>query len=137
MRRIAMSVLATGALVVSGLALAPSAQAAVTDCPNESGYLCFWVNANYGGAMGKVSGNNTYWGNFTGGCNSTQRWNDCASAIRNEGLSCEAVVYEAANYGGSSWVINRDTQAADLTKWGKPSGGNWNDVISSNNWWCG
>lgn len=52
-------------------------------------------------------------------------------------MNCEAVVYDLANYGGASWVINRDTSAANLTQWGKPGGGTWNDAISSNRWWGG
>ncbi|MDN0199267.1 peptidase inhibitor family I36 protein [Streptomyces sp. S.PNR 29] len=137
MRRIITSVLATGVLLLSGLTLAPTAQAAVTDCPDESGYFCFWTDVDYGGPMGKVSGNNPDWGDFTGGCNTTSRWDNCASSLRNEGLRCEVVVYQYTNYGGSSWVINRDTRAANLTQWAKPSGGTWNDAISSNDWWCG
>lgn len=130
--------IAGGLLAVGAAGLMPTAaQAAVTDCPNESGYFCFWTEANYGGPMGKVAGNNPDWGNLPGGCNTTTHWDNCASAMRNEGLSCEVVVYQYPNYGGSSWVINRDTQAADLTQWPKPSGGTWNNAISSNNWWCG
>ncbi len=70
-----------------------------------------------------------------GGCTNVA-WNDCASSIRNEGLSCEAVVWSDINYKGVNFVINRDTQAANLTQWGRPDGGNWNDAISSNNWFC-
>ncbi|MER5838787.1 peptidase inhibitor family I36 protein [Streptomyces prasinus] len=137
-RRIAAA--AAGAVMAAGagvLVSAPAAQAAYSDCPQESGYLCFWQDANYSGGPGKLDGNNTDWRAFSRPNCQSGTWNDCASSIANEGLSCEAVVHEHPNYGGSSWVINRDTYAANLTQWGKPSGGTWNDAISSNRWWCG
>ncbi|WBB77276.1 peptidase inhibitor family I36 protein [Micromonospora sp. WMMD882] len=127
-------VLAAGA---GAVALAPAAQAAHADCPQESGYLCFWDGTNYAGTPGKLSGANTNWTAFPrSGCPSGT-WNDCASSIWNEGLSCDAVVHSAANYGGDPWVIKRDTGAANLADWKRPSGGNWNNVISSNKWFCG
>jgi hypothetical protein len=88
--------------------------------------------------MGTVSGTNDDWRQLQVGCGGSQGWDNCASAIRNEGLNCEAVVYEHSKAAGrgASWVINRDTSAADLRQWGKPSGGNWDNVISSNTWWC-
>lgn len=39
------------------------------------------------------------------------------------GLHREAVVYDGINMTGASWVINRDTEAADLTQAGMPGGG--------------
>ncbi|NJP99713.1 peptidase inhibitor family I36 protein [Streptomyces zingiberis] len=131
---------AAGVVMTAGAGIfvtAPTAQAAYADCPQESGYLCFWKDANYAGSPGKLSGSNTRWSAFAHSSCQTGTWDNCASSIANEGLSCEAVVYENPNYGGSSWVINRDTSAANLVNWSKPSGGNWNDAISSNSWWCG
>jgi hypothetical protein len=96
------------------------------------------MHANWGGRFGHVLNSNTDWSHFRGGCDETdrRRWSNCASSIRNEGLNCEAVVYDGINMEGASWVINRDTEADDLVKWGMPGGGNWNDKISSNSWWC-
>lgn len=118
---------------------APPAQAAPIACPNDQGHLCFWVHPHFGGAMGKVTGTNDDWRQLQVGCGGSQGWNDCASAIRNEGNTCEAVVYEAskADGRGASWVINRETEVEALGWHAKPSGGNWDNVISSNTWWCG
>jgi hypothetical protein len=119
--------------------VASPAQAAPEDCPNDQGHLCFWTEPGFGGRMGKVEGTNDDWRQLSTGCGGSQQWNDCASAIRNEGNNCEAVVYEhsRADGRGASWVINRETEAHDLSRYNKPSGGNWNNVISSNTWWCG
>lgn len=105
------------------------------DCPST--YLCFWVHAGWGGPMGKLSGRNENWGAFRQSQCTTGTWNDCASAIWNNGRSCEAVVHEHPNQRGANWVINRNTGSDNLAFNGKPTGGNWNDVISSNRWWCG
>lgn len=131
---------AAGAILAAGAGVfvsAPAAHAAYSNCPQESGYLCFWQDINYAGTPGKLSGSNADWSAFSHSTCASGTWNNCASALANEGLNCEAVVYQYPNYAGSSWVINRDTSAANLTQWPKPSGGNWNDVISSNSWWCG
>ena len=125
-------------LGVTTMAAAP-AQADPNDCPNDSGYLCFWVDPGFGGRMGKVEGTNDNWRLLQTGCGGSQGWNDCASAIRNEGNNCEAVIYEhtRADGRGASWVINRETEVHDLSKHNKPTGGNWDNKISSNAWWCG
>ena len=140
LRRVGIIFASTVLSLVAGTAFAGAAQAARSDCVNESGWLCFWQHSDFGGRFGHVLNSNTDWRYFDGGCNEDdgRRWSDCASSIRNEGLHCEAVVYDRINMdtGGASWVINRDTEAANLTQWGMPGGGNWNDKISSNSWWC-
>jgi hypothetical protein len=106
-----------------------------SDCPST--YLCFWVHPGWNGRMGKFSGRNDNWGWYSQPQCAGGTWNDCASAIWNNGRSCEAVVHEHPNQGGANWVINRNTGSDNLAFNGKPTGGNWNDVISSNRWWCG
>lgn len=125
-------------LGITTLAASP-AQAGPEECPDNLGHLCFWVDPGFGGRMGKVTGTNDNWRQLQVGCGGSQGWNDCASAIRNEGNTCEAVIYEhtRADGRGASWVINRETEVHDLSKHNKPSGGNWDNVISSNAWWCG
>jgi hypothetical protein len=128
-------------LITAGVvALAPSpAQAGFYDCPDESGLLCFWPGANYGGTPGTVRDRNNNWADFSDSgnrCGASVGWNDCISSIRNEGVNCEAVIWEHPNAGGSNFVINRDTYVDDLSTRGKPSGGTWNDVVSSNTWFC-
>ncbi|GAA0495549.1 hypothetical protein Ade02nite_18480 [Paractinoplanes deccanensis] len=136
-----VGVVLVGALVSVGAAMAfPSAaQADRNQCRDESGLLCFWQHRNFSGVFGHVEFSNGDWRYLDGGCQEPdgRHWSNCASSIRNEGRNCEAVVYDLPNYAGASWVINRDTEAADLTQWGMPGSDNWNDKISSNNWWCG
>ena len=130
--------LAVMVTVVAGLIAPSPAQASPNgkaDC-NTAGWLCFWVDANFQGKMGHFSGHNTRWDMFPqSDCQANRSWEDCATSIYNRGVNCEAVVYEARNYGGSNFVINRGTFAENLVSWPKPSGGNWNDKISSNRWW--
>ncbi|GID30450.1 peptidase inhibitor family I36 protein [Paractinoplanes brasiliensis] len=139
MRRVGVVIAGALLSVGAGMVFPGAAQAARSDCTDESGWLCFWQHANFGGRFGHVVNSNTDWSYFNGGCDEAdrRRWSNCASSIRNEGLHCEAVVYDGINMTGASWVINRDTEAADLADWGMPGGGNWNDKISSNSWWCG
>jgi hypothetical protein len=138
LRRAAVVAVALVSGVAATVAVAGPAHAAdYKSCPDESGYLCFWQNGGYTGAMGKLSGTNRTWSSFSrSGC-PTGTWDNCASAIRNEGLSCEAVVYRDPFFGGPSWVINRDTSAAWLSSWSMEPGKSWDDQISSNSWWCG
>ncbi|MET9484993.1 peptidase inhibitor family I36 protein [Streptomyces sp. NPDC006638] len=137
MRRRLGLALSGGLLAVGSVGMLPgSAQAAVSDCPNESGYLCFWADPNFSGRMGKVAGDNSNWANLPGSC-LAQGWDNCTTSLWNEGLRCEAVVFEHPNYKGANWVIGRDTGVADLRTGPKPSGGTWDDAISSNNWFCG
>jgi hypothetical protein len=132
--------LAVGLVTAGVVSLAPApAQAGFNDCLNESGRLCFWPAANYEGQPGWVLDSNANWANFTDSanrCGASVGWNDCISSIRNEGLRCEAVIWEHPNMGGSNFVINRETFVDNLANRGKPSGGTWNDVVSSNSWFC-
>lgn len=134
LRRAAITFTA-GLLGLGSSLVVPHEAEAAAKCPNESGFLCFWTDRGFKGRMGMVEGPNTQWWTFQGGC--SHGWDNCASAINNEGLNCEAVVYEDESFMGASWVINRDTSAGDLSKWPKPTGGNWDNAISSNSWWCG
>jgi hypothetical protein len=92
----------------------------------SAGYLCFWVNIGYNDGPGKLSGTNANWTAFSHSTCATKTWNDCASSIYNDGVNDNAVVYTAANYSGTSGVIDRGV-GGDLTS-------SWNDVISSNSW---
>src|SRR5690349_23116079 len=40
----------------------PITTAGTVDCP--AGYVCFWVDADFKGPMGKLEGNNTNWSIF-------------------------------------------------------------------------
>lgn len=135
-----IAALAAGLFAAGTISLASSpAHAGFNDCPDESGALCFWPAADYAGTPGKVFGTNNNWANLNDSanrCGASVGWNDCISSIRNEGISCEAVIWEHPNRGGSNFVINRDTFVANLATRGKPSGGNWDNVVSSNSWFC-
>jgi hypothetical protein len=136
-KRTALTALAS-LVAVAGFMMAPSpASAGWDDCPDESGYLCFWVNLGWEGTPGKLSGTNAYWSSFSKSQCGSGTWDNCASSLRNEGRSCEAVVYRDPNFRGPSWVINRDTGVYDLRQWSMEPGRNWDNEISSNSWWCG
>jgi len=109
--------------VMSGVA---SAQTAVLGCP--SGYLCFWKDINYGGAMGKVAGNNMNFTAFRNSSCQTGTWNDCISSVYNNGTRCNVAIYRDANYLGGGLTVPRQTGIANLGSYGL------NDAISSNRW---
>jgi hypothetical protein len=98
-------------------------------------FLCFWVNANKGGAEGKFSGNNPNWANFAQSQCASKTWNDCASSIVNAGTSgLGAQEYQNINYGGGQFCVSDDEYISDLTSLTWPDGDTMNDSISSNNW---
>jgi hypothetical protein len=106
-------------------------------CPST--YLCFWVNADWGGAMGKVAGTNPWWGArpaFTQSQCKSGTWNDCASSLVNHGEFDNAIVYQNINYGGGSQCIEIGTTFyIDLAHNTYQSNGqSMNDSISSNQW---
>jgi hypothetical protein len=131
--------LALSAAIAFGAATVAAAPAQAGERGCADGNFCFWMHSNFSGSKGQVSGTNGDWQLFQGGCTEPDRrhWNNCASSIRNEGRYCEAVIWSEAYYTGGSWVINRDTEVANLSNHGNPAGGTWNDTISSNSWWCG
>jgi hypothetical protein len=105
-----------------------------TSCPST--YLCFWVNANWGGAMGKLAGPNPTWTVFPQSQCRGGNWNDCASALYNHGSSDQALVYENVGESGPYACIPRGTtEFANLTQWVySQDGHSMNDSISSNAW---
>jgi hypothetical protein len=115
---------------------APSAQVNrnYTSCPST--YLCFWVNSNWGGAMGKLAGPNTTWAAFKQSQCSGGTWNNCASALYNHGASDQALVYENTGKTGPYACIPRSvTSFSNLTQWVYAQDGHsMNDSISSNAW---
>jgi hypothetical protein len=103
-----------------------SAQTAPAGCP--SGYLCFWKDINYGGAMGKVAGNNLNFTAFRNTSCQTGTWNDCISSVYNNGARCTVAIYRDANYLGGGLTVPRQTGISNLGTYGL------NDAISSNRW---
>ena len=66
----------------AALVVPTAAQAARSDCPEESGFLCFWVHEGYSGPRGLLSGTNANWNAFSQWqCAFTGTWDNCASAI--------------------------------------------------------
>jgi hypothetical protein len=125
-------------------ATAPSAASADPPC-SDAGDFCFWVNANYGGALGLLAGTNPWWGDFpqsecvypAAAKDADGTWNDCASSGYNDGTSGDAVVvYQNINYGGEDACLPDLSAAysdfADYT-YGDGSA-SLNDSISSNSW---
>jgi hypothetical protein len=109
-------------------------------CP--AGSLCFWVDQNFGGARGQLSGNNTDWGVFTqpscqdgagGGPYSNGTWNDCASSLFNNGNSDAVMVYRDSGYRSNSYCVPKGVSRAALPVWPSTSEP-MNDEISSNQW---
>ncbi|MEY9992910.1 hypothetical protein ABIE67_004942 [Streptomyces sp. V4I8] len=107
---------------------------AVGDCPST--YFCFWSDINYGGAMGKVAGDNPTWTAFRQPACPTGTWNDCASSGYNHGASGMGVrVYESANYGGRNLCLPKGWHHPEFTKVYWPgTSTSINDKISSNKW---
>ncbi|MFF2470228.1 peptidase inhibitor family I36 protein [Streptomyces mirabilis] len=100
------------------------------------GYACFWVNNNYNGTMGKVSGNNTNYLNLSNSSGCTKypgTWNDCISSIDNNGTSgCKVFFWTGANYSGGYHSLSAGDAVYDFgAVYGDPS---FNDSISSNHW---
>lgn len=113
----------------------PSVPGSYTSCPASD--LCFWVNANWGGDMGRFAGSNPWWGDYSQSQCRGGTWNDCASALYNNGTQDNAIVYQNINYGGQAQCIEqRTTFYSDLAHnyYDNGSGSNMNDSISSNNW---
>jgi hypothetical protein len=119
----------------SAAALAPEVKATGEITPAQTcaaGDLCFWVHINYGGARGRVAGNNTNWGVFSQSQCANGTWSNCASSIINNGTQCTAYQYDGTSYGGDWMYLLRGANNPDLRT--TISAGNWNDRISSNRW---
>jgi hypothetical protein len=111
---------------------ADAVPAAASACP--LGDLCFWVNAGYSGAMGRVANNNASWTHFAQSQCRGGNWNDCASAIYNHGQFDNARVFKDNNGGGGGVCLPRGTMWSNLTARYFDNGVNMNDAISSNDW---
>jgi hypothetical protein len=133
-----MAMVGLPAVVALVAAVPSSAQASVSprsstaDCP--SGYLCFWVDANWVGKMGKVAGNNGSWTNLSESTCKGGTWNDCASALFNNGAVDNARVFKDANGKGGGRCVVRGTKWSNLTAQYFDNGVKMNDQISSNDW---
>ncbi len=131
---IALPVIAAGAMMAAPAASAAGTiqPAAMSNCP--AGYLCFWVNSGYGGAMGKFAGNNSWWGQYGQAQCQTGNWNDCAASLYNHGNYGAVYVYQDVNYGGGRACAARGTAWSNLTTLHFNNGAGMNDAISSNQW---
>jgi hypothetical protein len=136
-----LAVFALPAIVAGAMIAAPAASAAQpaamqpaaqSSCP--AGYLCFWVNAGYAGAMGKFAGDNGWWGQYSQAQCQTGTWNDCASSLYNHGNYDAVYVYQDVNYGGGRACAARGTAWSNLTTLHFNNGAGMNDVITSNKW---
>ena len=105
-----------------------------SSCPST--YLCFWVNANWGGNWGKLAGPNPAWSVFGQSECAGGNWNDCASALYNNGQSDQALVWQNNSYkGGYACVARGTTMYSDLANWTYANNSaSLNDSISSNDW---
>jgi len=105
-----------------------------SSCPST--YLCFWVNANWGGNWGKLAGANTAWSVFPQSQCKGGNWNDCASALYNNGEHDQALVWQNNSYkGGYTCVARGTTMYSDLANWTySDNNTSMNDTISSNDW---
>ncbi|WP_269854727.1 peptidase inhibitor family I36 protein [Streptomyces sp. RPT161] len=122
---------ATAAPRVGTTSLTPQ----INTCPVSSGYACFWVDSYRGGAMGKVSGNNSNYMNLSNssGCTAYPgTWNDCISSIENQGTQCTVYFWTDAGYTGRYHSLSIGDRVDDFaTGYNDPS---FNDSISSNHW---
>lgn len=146
-----VTVLSALVLTVAGLVLVPASPAAATqntlasvapitsvavagreDCPR--GYVCFWVNPNFGGAMGKLAGNNLDWSAFGQSQCASGTWDDCASSTFNNGNDCAVDLYTGKAYTGHNLWEQRGSYRANLSLDRDPDGKPFNDRFSSNVW---
>jgi len=100
----------------------------IQDTSCASGYLCFWVHADYRGARGRFAGNNTHWSSYPQSQCQSGNWNDCASSAKNRGTQCRAHLHEHSSFGGARHSIGRGGNRAHL------SNHDFNDRTSSNSW---
>ncbi|MET8685175.1 peptidase inhibitor family I36 protein [Streptomyces sp. NPDC004732] len=127
-------------LVLGGLTAAPATAnsdentEALITC--AAGDTCFWVNSNYGGARGRVSGDNPNFRSFSQSQCHGGTWNDCISSIANRGRECTVYYWTDASYNGRYHSLGRNDQVPDFGA-APPVGYNdpaFNDTISSNHW---
>jgi hypothetical protein len=115
-----------------------------TDCMNlveaTDRPLCFWVDANFVGAMGHVFGTNDAWNTFVfnqAAC-PTGTWNDCASSLFNAGSEIAIVFMNIDRKANDRFqCIAPGTMAfKNLAADNYPQNPNptMNDSISSNEW---
>lgn len=94
----------------------------------SSGNYCFWPNAGYSpaGNPGELSGRNADWSVFSRGDCPNDNWDNCASSVYNNGVSCESIAWTGRSYTGTPGILYRG------------DGGNlvapFNNAISSNSW---
>ncbi|WP_405768316.1 peptidase inhibitor family I36 protein [Streptomyces sp. NBC_01538] len=113
LQRLAVPAAMATVMAGGGLAAAPAASAAASDCPDH--YVCIFQNVDYGGRwIGNLEGHNRP--------NVGDYMNDRASSIINN-TNYSITFYEHANYGGASFTVGQRLQVRSL--------GNWNDSISS------
>lgn len=93
-----------------------------------SGDLCFWVNAGYSGARGRVSGNNPNWTDFAQSSCRNGTWSDCASSVWNNGQRCDVQLWSQPNYVDQVRTVRRGASFDDLRSI------YFNDATTSNKW---
>jgi hypothetical protein len=146
--RARLAIIALPAIVAVGLLGAPaSAQTsavqsssqpsvvqpnATTSCP--AGNLCFWVDAGYNRAMGKVGGDNGSWAAFAQADCGGGTWNDCASSVFNHGNFDKVYVYQNDGFLGGVVCLSKGTAWSDLSQRVFNNDVGMNDQISSNRW---
>lgn len=113
---------------------------AMSDCP--AGYLCAWVDGNFGRDRAQFAGDNEAWGLFSdpecvypsgGGPFSNGTWNDCASSLYNHGNYDGVIVYRDNQYQSYSDCLPLGTSIQYMPFWPNTSE-TMNDEISSNKW---
>ena len=115
------------------VASSQSAQSFAAPSGCTAGNVCFWVNANFNDGPGRLSGINRDWSVFHHSTCPNGTWNNCASSVYNNGVSCWAVLWMDPGFGGLSMVLANGTGESDLTD-DEEVGSLFNDNISSNSW---
>ncbi len=123
-RRTGTILLTTALTLGGGVALAPSASAAYTDCPTT--HACLWVGTTYPGAPNAK---------FTGSVTLASS-NDRGESIANSGTSAIAYFFDADNKRGTNIRLNnpaRGGQSRDpnLFNGTDATTASWADRISS------
>jgi hypothetical protein len=94
----------------------------------SAGYLCVWVNRNFGGAKRSIFSDDSDWSNNPQSQCRNGTWSDCASTAWNNGNFCDVQLWNLPNYRNQALLVERGEIFTDL------SAVFFNDAATSNLW---
>jgi hypothetical protein len=119
---------ANGSGGTSAAVMPTSVKVAAAPAGCSSGNVCFWNGENYTGAgPGQLSGRNSDWSVFRQSACPNGTWDNCASSVYNNGVSCKAVLWTGKGYTGGFFSLSRGSGETQLAS-------SHNNAFSSNSW---